>query len=238
MEKLMYEGKAKKVYELGPNTVILEFKDDVTAGNREKHAIIEGKGELNCSITSKIFNWLEKPKSHFIEKIGPNRILCHKMEIIPIEVIVRNIATGTFCKRYGIEQGREFRDPIVEFCLKDDDLNDPLINDDAIVALNLATNTDLIDMREDALALNDKLSDLFRRIDLTLVDFKVEFGIANNSRLLGPYDRPLLADEICPDTMRLWDKDGNSFDKDLFRNDKGDLVGGYKTIDDLLSTRI
>lgn len=235
-KKLIYSGKAKNVHQLSKNTVILEFRDDATAGNKAKHDVIQGKGELNCSISSMMFEYLHHycfyGSTHYIDKISPNTQLCYAVDIIPIEVIVRNKSAGTFSKRYGIEKGKKFEDPIVEFCLKNDDLNDPVISCDVISELGICTSTELASMKSNALDINDKLIGFFKTIKLDLIDFKLEFGIRKKDMHL------VLADEICPDTMRLWDEQGNSFDKDLFRENTGDLLEGYKRVETLLRNEI
>lgn len=226
---LLYEGKAKKVFKHTEDTVIMYFKDDATAGNRAKEAVFEGKGKLNASISAKLLSHLAMHgvETHFIELDGIRAHHCKKLDIIPIEVIVRNIAAGTFCKRYGIEVGKELRNVVVEWCVKDDALNDPPICDDAIIGLGITDIITLDSMRETSIHINNVLKHLFRRVELQLVDFKLEFGLDKHGKLL-------LADEICPDTMRLWNNKNESFDKDLFRNDSGDLLAGYREVERLL----
>ena len=226
---LLYEGKAKKVFKHTEDTVIMYFKDDATAGNRAKEAVFEGKGKLNASISAKLLSHLAMHgvETHFIELDGTRAHHCKKLDIIPIEVIVRNIAAGTFCKRYGVEVGKALRNTVVEFCIKDDELNDPPISEDAIVGLNITDVITLNKMRETSLRINDILTHTFKKCHLQLVDFKLEFGLDKEGKLL-------LADEICPDTMRLWNDKNESFDKDLFRNDSGDLLAGYREVRRLL----
>ena len=226
---LIYEGKAKKIFKCTEDTVIMYFKDDATAGNRAKEAVFEGKGELNASISAKLLSHLHTHgvETHFIELYGTREHHCKKLDIIPIEVIVRNIAAGTFCKRYGVEVGKALRNTVVEFCIKDDELNDPPISEDAIVGLNITDIITLDRMRDTSIHINNVLKHLFRRVELQLVDFKLEFGLDKQGKLL-------LADEICPDTMRLWNNKNQSFDKDLFRNDSGDLLAGYREVERLL----
>ena len=226
---LLYEGKAKKVFKHTQDTVMMYFKDDATAGNRAKEAVFQGKGVLNASISAKLLDHLHTHgiETHFIELNGKREHHCHKLDIIPIEVIVRNRAAGTFCKRYGVEVGTSLKNVIVEWCVKDDALADPPICDDAIVALGITDTVTLSEIRNTTLKINNILTQLFRRIELQLVDFKLEYGLDKEGRLL-------LADEICPDTMRLWNKQNESFDKDLFRNDTGDLLVGYRKVEELL----
>tara|TARA_B100001057_G_C22746868_1_gene910093 strand:+ start:398 stop:1114 length:717 start_codon:yes stop_codon:yes gene_type:complete len=226
---LLYEGKAKKVFKYTEDTVMMFFKDDATAGNRAKEAVFEGKGKLNASISAKLFEHLHTfgIDTHFIKTNGEYEHECYKLDIIPIEVIVRNRAAGTFCKRYGVEVGTALKNVIVEWCVKDDALQDPPICDDAIVALGITDIITLNSMRETSIKINSILTHLFRRVGLKLVDFKLEFGLDKEGKLL-------LADEICPDTMRLWNDQNESFDKDLFRNDSGDLLAGYRKVEELL----
>ena len=226
---LLYEGKAKKVFKYTDDTVMMFFKDDATAGNRAKEAVFDGKGKLNASISAKLFEHLHTHgvETHFIKTNGEYEHECYKLDIIPIEVIVRNRAAGTFCKRYGVEVGTALKNVIVEWCVKDDALQDPPICDDAIVALGITDVVTLNNMRATSIKINSILTHLFRRVGLKLVDFKLEFGLNKEGKLL-------LADEICPDTMRLWNDQNESFDKDLFRNDSGDLLAGYRKVEELL----
>jgi|TARA_Y100000593_G_scaffold29350_1_gene58401 phosphoribosylaminoimidazole-succinocarboxamide synthase len=228
--EFLYEGKAKKIYQHDIGKVKLQFKDDATAGNRAKEAQFVGKGELNCDISATMFNKLHKHKiaTHFIEKISPTEHICHQVKIIPLEVIVRNIAAGTFCKRYGMEVGKALKNTIIEFCIKDDDLNDPPIAEDAITALGITDKLTLHYLRKETTHINEVLTSIFTKCKLKLVDFKLEFGLTENGTIL-------LADEVCPDTMRLWNDKNESFDKDLFRNDSGDLLAGYREVQRLLN---
>lgn len=251
--KLLYEGKAKKIYECGTSTVILEFKDDATAGNKAKHDVFAGKGQLNCAISSGLMKHLKTKQidTHFIDQISDNEQICHRVNIIPIEVIVRNTAAGTFCKRYGVDIGTELGETIVEFCVKDDDLNDPLIDPSAIAALGIATHKQIHNMRETAKLINRYLRDIFensgaisletfqKTTEFKLIDFKLEFGTMLDQDMndVITKDRIVLADEICPDTMRLWNENNESFDKDLFRNNSGDLLAGYQYVADFLSQK-
>ena len=226
---LLYEGKAKKVFKYTDDTVMMFFKDDATAGNRAKEAVFDGKGKLNASISAKLFEHLHTHgvETHFIKTNGEYEHECYKLDIIPIEVIVRNRAAGTFCKRYGVEVGTALKNVIVEWCVKDDALQDPPICDDAIVALGITDVVTLNNMRATSIKINSILTHLFRRVGLKLVDFKLEFGLDREGKIL-------FADEICPDTMRLWNDQNESFDKDLFRNDSGDLLAGYRKVEELL----
>ena len=229
MEKLeqLYEGKAKKIYKTStPNVFWIEYKNSVTAFNGEKKDIIEGKGALNNKISSRIFKLLQSRgiDSHFVEQISDTEQLVKSVEIIPIEVIVRNIVAGSMSKRLGIKEGTPLEKPIVEFYYKNDDLNDPLITTSHIRVLGLADKNQLKTIKEIALTVNDILFGIFDEADINLVDFKLEFGIDSMGNIL-------LADEISPDTCRLWNKSDNSkLDKDLYRRDLGDIVSAYEKV--------
>jgi len=226
--KLLYEGKAKKIYSTdNPNEVICEFKDALTAFNGEKAASESGKGALNCAITTLIFKALQKEgiPTHLIKQIDETKQLVKKVDIIPIEVVVRNIAAGSLSKRLGLKEGTKLPFTIVEFYYKNDDLNDPLINDDHAMILNLVSSREELDiLREYGRKINDFLVKFFDKIGLILVDFKVEFGKSAEGNII-------LADEITPDSCRLWDKEtGKKMDKDLFRFDLGDIKEAYTEI--------
>jgi phosphoribosylaminoimidazole-succinocarboxamide synthase len=226
--KLLYEGKAKRIYETeNPNEVICEFKDSLTAFNGEKADEESGKGALNCAITTLIFEALESDgiPTHLIKQIDETKQLVKKVDIILIEVVVRNIVAGSLAKRLGIKEGTKLPFTIVEFYYKNDDLNDPLINDDHALALNLVKSRDELDLlREYALLVNNFLTKFFDKVDLTLVDFKIEFGRDKNGNII-------LADEITPDSCRLWDKEtGKKLDKDLFRFNLGNIKQAYTEV--------
>ena len=226
--KLLYEGKAKRIYQTeNPNEVVCEFKDSLTAFNGEKADTKIGKGALNCAITTLIFEALEKEgiPTHLIKQIDDTKQLVKKVDIIPIEVVVRNIAAGSLSKRLGIKEGEKLDFPIVEFYYKNDELNDPLINDDHAMILHLVNDRKELDLlREYGRKINQFLIDFFDKIGLILVDFKVEFGKDENGNII-------LADEITPDSCRLWDKKtGKKMDKDLFRFDLGDINEAYKEV--------
>jgi phosphoribosylaminoimidazole-succinocarboxamide synthase len=227
---MLYEGKAKKIYSIEGlqfrNQCIMYFKDDATAFNAEKKSQFEGKGELNCWISDVLLRAMEHLgiPTHYKEKISDREIVAEHVKIIPIEVIVRNIAAGTFCKRYGLKNGTELHSSIVEYCVKDDDLGDPPISWEGIVALDPEVEDDLVTMTVMTEDVNKYLRAIFYTLGLVLVDFKLEFGKDCHGDVI-------LADEICPDTMRLWDINTmKSFDKDLFRFDTGDLLAGYKEV--------
>lgn len=225
--KLLYEGKAKQVYETeNPNEYIIHNKDDATAGNGVKHDQFAGKGVLNNTISCIIFDMLEEAgiKTHLIEKINDTDVRVKKVEIFPLEVIIRNITTGSFCKRLGAQEGIVLDEPIFEMSYKNDDYGDPLINDDHAVALKLANREELAYIKETTLKINELLKEFFLKFNLKLVDFKIEFGKTADGEIL-------LADEISPDSCRLWDVETNQkYDKDVFRQDIGDLVETYKEV--------
>jgi len=237
MEKLekLYEGKAKKLYATDdPDVLWVEYMNQATAGNGEKKAQIEGKGSLNNRITSVIFDLLKARgvNSHFVRRISETEQLVRKMDMYPLEIIMRNTAAGSFAKRYGVEEGTPLKKPILEFCLKSDPLGDPFINEDGIVALGLADEEEIAEISRQARAVNAALLDIFAKIDVKLVDFKIEEGKTSDGAIL-------LADEITPDTCRLWDQKDHSgriehLDKDLFRRDLGNIIPAYEEIYDRL----
>ncbi len=230
MRKL-YEGKAKIVYETeDPNKVILFFKDTASAFDGVKKAEIKGKGELNNTISSLLFEVLEKRgvKTHYIRKLSEREMLVWRAERFPVEVVVRNVATGSIVKRLGIKEGTKFKRPLLEFFMKDDKLHDPMVCEEHITLLGLAPEDAIPLMKETALKVNEVLREVFSKGGIILVDFKLEFG-----RL--PDGSVAVVDEITPDTMRLWDeKTGEKLDKDRFRFDLGDLLEGYKRVLDSL----
>lgn len=223
---LLYEGKAKKVFLTEENGfVIQEFKDDATAFNNKKLGTIVGKGVVNNTVSSALFALLEKEgvNTHFIEQLSDREMLCRKLDIIKVEVVVRNIAAGSLVKRYGFPEGLKLASPIVEFYLKDDDLGDPLMNESHAVALGVATAGELAALSRQAERVNEVLKSFFIRRKLRLVDFKLEFGRHGNTLLLG--------DEISPDTCRFWDFETNEkMDKDRFRFDLGDVENAYNEV--------
>ncbi|MBM7692678.1 phosphoribosylaminoimidazole-succinocarboxamide synthase [Peribacillus deserti] len=224
---LLYEGKAKKIYSTEEEKIVwIEYKDSATAFNGEKKAEIEGKGILNNEITSLLFLKLDEAgiPSHFIKKISDREQLVQRVDIIPLEVVVRNFSAGSLAKRLGIEEGIQFKQPIVEFYYKDDSLGDPLIIDAHIRELEIASSDELIKLKEHAVKVNAVLSSFFEEIGIRLVDFKLEFGKTAEGNIL-------LADEVSPDTCRLWDLETNEkLDKDVFRRDLGSLTDAYENI--------
>ena len=224
---LLYEGKAKQIYTTdNDNEFVVYYKDDATAFNGEKKAEIASKGILNNKISTIMFEELAREgiESHFIKSISDREMLVKKVEILPLEVIVRNITAGSFCKRYGVEEGIVLDQPIFEMSYKNDEFGDPLLNDDHAVALNLATREEIEFLRNQTLKINEIMKRFFLKMDLKLVDFKLEFGKDSDGKII-------LADEISPDTCRLWDVNTNEkLDKDRFRRDLGDLVQGYEEV--------
>ncbi len=226
MEKqaLLYEGKAKKVYATqDPELLIVSYKDDATAFNGLKKGTIRGKGAINNQMSNLLMARLEKQgiPTHFVRELNPRETLVKRVSIVPLEVIVRNLAAGSFSKRYGVEEGTPFGKPALEFSYKNDELGDPLLNDDHAAALKLATREELAVIRAYALQINELLRAVWASCGVVLVDFKVEFG-----RLAG--GTVVLADEISPDTCRLWDaRTGEKLDKDRFRRDLGGVEEAY-----------
>ena len=220
----IYEGKAKQVYSTDDeNLVIIHYKDDATAGNGVKKGTIKDKGIINNKITAKLFSVLEKNgiRTHFKEMLNERDQLCEKREIVPLEVIVRNVITGSMAKRVGIADGTIPKTTIFEICYKNDEYGDPLINDYHAVAMGLATFDELKYIYETTSKINDLLKKVFDEEGITLVDFKIEFGKNSKGEIL-------LADEITPDTCRLWDKaTGKKLDKDRFRQDLGGIEEAY-----------
>ena len=224
---LLYEGKAKRIYSTKTDGELLSrYKDDATAFNAQKKGQIAGKGAVNCTVAAILFRYLEDEgvTTHFVEQLSPTEMKVKAVEIVPIEVVVRNRAAGTLCKRLGLERGQEISPPLVEFFYKNDDLGDPLITTDHIALLQLATTEQVEVLREQALAIDRLLQAFFLKCGLELIDFKLEFGTLPDGRII-------LADEISPDTCRLWNvADERVLDKDLFRFDLGDPVAGYQEV--------
>ena len=229
MKKLeqLYEGKAKKVFATDdPNLVIVDYKDDATAFNGAKKGTIVGKGVINNKLTNYLMQQLEKADvpTHFVEEISDRETVVKKVTIVPLEVIIRNISAGSFAKRYGVEEGIVFKAPTVEFSYKSDPLDDPLLNHYHALALGLATQEEIDQIIAMAFKVNDVLKAFFAEVGVTLVDFKLEFGKTSDGKIV-------LADEISPDTCRLWDsKTGEKLDKDRFRRDMGGVEDAYQEI--------
>lgn len=227
MAEMLYEGKAKKVFATAdPNEVVIYYKDDATALNGAKHGTIVDKGIMNNTITSFFFDLLGKNgiEHHFIKKLSDREQLCKKVKIIPVEVVTRNIAAGSLAKRMGVEEGYVLHRPLVEFYYKSDELDDPMISPDYGVAFGFATDEQIAKLRETALKINAVLKDFLAERKVRLIDFKTEYGIDSEGNVI-------LADEITPDTARLWDWDTNEkLDKDRFRRDMGGVEEAYQEI--------
>jgi phosphoribosylaminoimidazole-succinocarboxamide synthase len=227
----LYEGKAKILYTTDdPEVLLTYFKDDATAFNAQKRGQITGKGEINCAIATHLFKLLEAKDipTHFIDRPVPDQMLVKKVRILPLEVVVRNIAAGSLCQQTGLPVGKVLSEPLVEFYFKNDALGDPLLTHDRLFLLELATPDQLNQLISQALQINEILTAFFNECSITLVDFKLEFGVTSTQQLL-------LADEISPDTCRLWnqsetDPDRRVMDKDRFRRDLGNVEDAYQQV--------
>ncbi len=223
----MYEGKAKKVFAVeNPDLCIVSYKDDATAFNGLKKGTIAGKGVINNRVSNYLMGLLEKEgiPTHVVRELSDTDTLVKKVKIIPLEVIVRNLAAGSLSKRLGLPEGTPLREPVLEFCYKNDDLGDPMVNDDHIRALGLASDEDMAVVKDYAGKINAFLCKYFRQVNVELVDFKIEFGKTRDGQIL-------LADEISPDTCRLWDAATHEkLDKDRFRRDLGGVEEAYQEI--------
>ena len=221
----LYEGKAKKVYATDDNSlVIVSYKDDATAFNGLKKGTIEGKGVINNKMSNFLMQILEKEgvKTHFVEELSDRDTLVKRVTILPLEVIIRNISAGSFAKHYGVKEGIVFAEPTIEFSYKNDDLGDPLLNEYHALALGLATKDEIALVKSMAFKINEVLKEYFKKLNVTLVDFKIEFGKTVDGEIV-------LADEISPDTCRFWDSTtGEKLDKDRFRRDLGGVEGAYQ----------
>ncbi|MBS3970657.1 MAG: phosphoribosylaminoimidazolesuccinocarboxamide synthase [Clostridia bacterium] len=224
--KEIYRGKAKSLYYTDdPTVAIMEFHDDATAFNGLKKGSIQDKGHCNCQISAIFFEKLKERgiRNHFQGFVSEREMLVNCLKILPVEVIVRNIAAGSLCKRLGVEPGVVFEKPVLELCLKSDELGDPFINDDHVLALKLASAEQLSEMKEMTLKINEILKEITSAANLILVDFKLEFGVQDGILYLG--------DEISPDTCRFWDADTKKvLDKDRFRNDMGEVTDAYQEV--------
>lgn len=227
----LYEGKAKILYATDdPDILLACYKDDATAFNAQKRGRIQGKGEINCTIAGHLFRLLEERgiPTHSIDCPAPDRMRVRSVRIIPLEVVVRNIAAGSLCKQTGLPLGTVLKSPLVEFFYKNDDLGDPLLTRDRLLMMELATPEQVEQLREMALQINQILSDFFATCEITLVDFKLEFGFNRDGEIV-------LADEISPDTCRLWDRtqtdrERRVMDKDRFRQDLGNVEAAYEQV--------
>ena len=229
MQKLeqIYEGKAKKVYKTDdPELYIVDYKDDATAFNGLKKGTIAGKGIINNQMSNRLMQMIERKgvPTHFVKELSERETLVKKVSIVPLEVIVRNIAAGSFSKRYGVDEGMVFEEPVIEFSYKNDALGDPLLNTDHALALKVATRAEIDTIKRYALKVNSILKAFWAECGVTLVDFKLEFGKTTDGSII-------LADEISPDTCRLWDSaTGEKLDKDRFRRDLGGVEEAYAEI--------
>lgn len=223
----IYEGKAKKVFGTeNPELFIVSYKDDATAFNGIKKGTIVGKGVINNRMSNLLMQHLEKAgvPTHYVEELNDRETVVKKVDIVPLEVIIRNIAAGSFSKNYGVEEGVVFENPTIEFSYKNDDLGDPLINDYHAIALKLATPEEIETIKKYAFIVNEKMKAFWKECGVTLVDFKLEFGKLSDGTIV-------LADEISPDTCRLWDsKTGEKLDKDRFRRDLGNVEDAYEEV--------
>lgn len=225
--KLLYEGKAKQLFECeNKDEIYVHYKNSATAFNGEKKEEFNNKGILNNTITSFIFEYLTKNgvENHFIKKVNDTDQICKHVSIIPLEVITRNIVAGSMAKKYGLEEGRVLAKPVFELSYKNDNLGDPLLNDDHAVALEIVTEEELNYIKNETAKINKLLQKVFLKANLILVDFKIEFGKTNNGKII-------LSDEISPDTCRLWDKDTmKKLDKDRFRRNLGSVMEAYEEV--------
>lgn len=223
----LYEGKAKKVFKTDDeNLYIVDYKDDATAGNGAKKGTIAGKGPINNRVTNHLMQLLEKNgvPTHFVRELSERETVVKKVEIVPLEVIVRNIAAGSLAKRLGLEEGTRMGRTVLEFCYKDDDLGDPMVNDYHILAMGWATQAELDTLAALSFKVNDVLTDYLKDAGIELIDFKLEFGRTPDGQII-------LADEISPDTCRFWDsKTGEKLDKDRFRRDMGGVKDAYREV--------
>lgn len=234
MMELLYEGKAKEIYESqNSDEILIRYKDSATAFNGAKKEIINGKGRLNLKFARHFFTILENAgiKTHTVKYIDDLSLIAKKVEIILLEVIIRNYAAGSICKREGYEKGYKFEQPLFEIFYKDDAQNDPLITEEYAIEHNVATAAEIETIRNEALKINKILSDYLAKKDVTLVDFKLEFGRLQSGEII-------LADEISPDTCRFWKKGTmDSLDKDVFREEKGSLIESYTKLAEILGVK-
>lgn len=225
-KELLYSGKAKDLYATSDeNLIIAQYKDQVTMLNGARKEELAGKGRLNNLISGLIFDHLNQAgiATHFVKTLSETEQVNRRVTVIPLEVVLRNYVAGSFAKRFGLEEGGKLPRPVLEFYYKRDELDDPFINDDHVLFLGVATSEEMAELRTKTLEINRVMTDLFAQIGLTLIDFKLEFGWTADGDLL-------LADEVSPDTCRLWDVDGNHMDKDVFRRNIGSLTDVYQVV--------
>lgn len=232
--EFLYEGKAKRLYRSEQEEIlVVEYKDELTAFNAEKKAKMVGKGVLNNRISAWLFRFLDKEgiPNHFLEQVDDIHQFVKEVAIVPLEVVVRNITTGSLCKRLGVKEGMELPRPLLEFYLKDDALGDPIVTEDHALLFGWATAEEIAEIKAITLKVNELLTGLFRELGIILVDFKLEFGKTSDGTIV-------LADEISPDTCRFWDvSTGEKLDKDRFRKDLGNVLQAYQEIWDRLSSK-
>ena len=225
--EIIHEGKVKRILQDSgsEHRVIIEFTDNVTAGDGKKREEFFGKGALSCDMSHILFGYLEGKgiDTHYVKKLADTQLLCKKVKVFPIEIVCRNIAAGSFCKRYGIEKGTVLVEPLIEFLVKNDKLHNPLISPGAITRLGFMKREQLDILRSVTLSVNYYLHELLKQRNLTLVDFKLEFGETEKGYIV-------IADELSPDSMRIWDSSSASLDKDVFRENKGDLIASYTKV--------
>ncbi|MCI5871908.1 phosphoribosylaminoimidazolesuccinocarboxamide synthase [Streptococcus sp.] len=224
--ELIYSGKAKDIFATEDENIILaQYKDQATMLNGARKETVDGKGKLNNQISSLIFEHLNAAgiATHFIKQVSETEQLNQKVEIIPLEVVLRNYTAGSFSKRFGVDEGIKLEQPILEFYYKNDDLDDPFINDEHVAFLEIASADELAFLKEETRKINAVLTDLFAQIGLTLIDYKLEFGRTADGKII-------LADEVSPDTSRLWDAEGNHMDKDVFRRNIGSITDVYTVV--------
>lgn len=228
---LLYEGKAKKLFKTeNANVLRVEYLDQATALNGGRKDAVAGKGSLNNQITALVFEQLEQKgiQNHFLSKLSKNEQLIESLDIIPLEVVIRNVSAGSFASRLAIPEGQPLRFPVLEFYYKDDQLDDPIVNEDHVMVLQIANEQEIAMIKQVALKINAALIELFQKINIQLIDFKVEFGKRADGTIL-------LADEITPDTCRLWDEDTNDhLDKDVYRRNLGEIIPVYQEVLDRL----
>jgi phosphoribosylaminoimidazole-succinocarboxamide synthase len=228
---LLYKGKAKDIYETSkPQMVIVKFRDDITAGDGEKKEVVGNKGYYNSLISAKLFLLLEDAgiKTQYLDLLEPGYMLCHQLEMIPLEVITRNLATGSLIRRFPFWEGQTFNPPIIQMDYKNDEYHDPMLNDDIILALGLATRKELQEIRNITLQINQVLKDFLESKGLLFPDFKIEYGWDNEKNLV-------LGDEISPDTCRFWDRETcDILDKDLFRMGKQGVIEAYQKVTNII----
>ncbi len=239
VQKKLYEGKAKILYPTdNPDILLTYFKDDATAFNAQKRGQIKGKGEVNCTVSAALLSYLASVgiPTHYLKTISPLEMLVKAVKIIPVEVVVRNIAAGSLCKQTGLAEGKILPQPLVEFYLKNDELGDPLLTYDRLMLLDIITDEQLQQVKSLTLKINQYLNTFFQKCAITLVDFKLEFGIDREGKII-------LADEISPDTCRLWDQhetdaQARVMDKDRFRRDLGDVAIAYQKVQERVLAQI